>query len=108
MCAYYMAIGVPYHDYWRGDPEQLRHYVQAHELYREQKNQELWMQGLYNSIGFNAAIQLFGWQLGGKKGVKPESYPLNPIPITEREREAERQRSIEKTLAWIQAGQSEQ
>ena len=107
MCAYYMAIGVPCEEYWHGTPTRLRHYVKAHELYNEQRNQEMWMQGLYNFRAFRAVIEAFSWGMGGCKGAKPEPYLNKPIPITEREQEAERQRAIAKTLAWVEAGQSE-
>jgi hypothetical protein len=102
-----MAIGVPCAEYWYGDYSQLQYYVRAHELRNEQHNQEMWLQGLYNYKAFESVIGMFSWGLGGKKGAKPDPYLSSPIPVTEREREAERQRSIEKTLAWVQAGQSE-
>jgi hypothetical protein len=61
-------------------------YARAHELRNEQRNQEMWLQGLYDFKAFSAAVQFFGWQLGGKKGAKPEPYLSSPVPITEREK----------------------
>lgn len=107
MCAYYMAIGVPCDEYWHGDYTSLQYYVKAHELRNEQRNQEMWLQGLYNYKAFESVIGMFSWGLGGRKGSKPESYISSPIPITEREKEVERQRAIAKTLAWVKQGQSE-
>jgi hypothetical protein len=108
LCAYYMAIGVPCSEYWHGDYTKLQCYVNAHERLIEQRNQELWLQGLYNYKAFKAVIDAFSWGLNGSKSAKPDGYIEHPLPITEREREAEQQRSIQKTLAWVKAGQSEQ
>ena len=105
LCPYYMALGVGVDEFWHGDYTNLRFYVDAHELYREQKNQEMYMQGLYNYQAFQAVIGMFSWGLGGKKGAKPEPYRDSPFAITEREKEAERQRAVAKTLAWVKQGQ---
>jgi hypothetical protein len=96
-----------YEQYWERDPYLVRAYQEAHELYREQKNQEMYMQGLYNFDAFRAVIDMFSWGLGGKKGAKPSPYRDYPIPVTEREKKAEKQRAIAKTLAWVQKGQAE-
>jgi hypothetical protein len=107
LCPYYMALGVSLDEYWHGDPTNLHYYVEAQEFKNEQKNQEMWTQGLYNYQAFQSVIGEFGWGLGGKKGAKPEPYRSYPLAVTEREKEAEKQRSIAKTLAWVQKGQVE-
>jgi hypothetical protein len=98
---------MPYAEYWERDPYLVQAYREAHELYREQKNQELYMQGLYNYEAFRSVIDMFSWGLGGRKGAKPDTYREYPHAVTKREREAEKKRSIEKTLAWVRNGQSE-
>lgn len=102
MCAYYMAIGVPYHEFWYGDPTQLKHYAKAHELRSEQRNQEMWLQGLYNFRAFKAVIEAFSWSLGGKKGKKPDGYIDKPLRLTEKteaEKEAEAEKARQKIIA---------
>jgi hypothetical protein len=94
-----------YAQYWECDPYLVWAYREAHELYREQKNQEMYMQGLYNYEAFKSVIDMFSWGLGGRKGSKPDQYREYPIAITRREKEAEKQRSSEKTLAWVKQGQ---
>jgi len=113
MCAYYMAIGVPYHEYWYGDPTQLQYYVQAHELRNEQRNQEMWLQGLYNYRAFESVIAMFSWGLGGKKGEKPDGYIDKPIRMTEKteaEKQADAEKARQKIIAdlsgWEQAWRS--
>jgi hypothetical protein len=65
----------------------------------------MYMQGLYNFKAFKAVIDSFAWGLNGGKGARPDSYLNYPIPITEAEKEAEKQRNIVKTLAWVEQGQ---
>lgn len=67
----------------------------------------LYMQGRYNYEAFQSVMSAFSWGLGGRKGAKPDPYRSYPIPITSREQEAERQRSIVATLAWVKKGQEE-
>ena len=70
----------------------------------ESRNYELWLQGLYNFRAVSAALAMAFWN---RKGKKPEGYLENPIPITEREKEADKQRRIEKTLEFFRKGQLE-
>ena len=47
LCTYYMALGVSYDEFWNGDYTMLKFYVERHKIAVEQKNEELWLQGLY-------------------------------------------------------------
>lgn len=102
---YYLSIGMDYTAYWERDPWLVKAYSLAHELHREQKNQELYLQGLYNHEAFKVVIDMFSWGLGGRKGSKPDPYRMYPFAITEREKEQEQQRAIDKTLKWVENGQ---
>lgn len=106
LCGYYMAIGVTEQDYWYGDPTHLKYYVSAHEKKNEQKNQELWLQGLYIYKALNVVIN----NALAKKGSKPETYLEQPIritPLTEAEKQAnaetERQKIIADLTGWGEA-----
>lgn len=103
--SYYLAIGMTAQEYWNDDAYLVRVYEEKFEIQRQLRNQELWLQGLYNYQAFSAVIGAFAYGLGGKKGKRPEPYIERPIPITEKEREEEKQRRIKETLAWVTKGQ---
>lgn len=92
-------------EYWHGDPHLVTFYRESYELRREIYNQDLWLQGLYNYKAFNAVIEAFSYGMGGKKGQRPKGYLQYPIAITEREKEAEKQRKIKHTMEFVAKGQ---
>lgn len=47
LCPIYMAMGVPYDEYWHGDYTQLSYYRKAYEMQRELANHDAWIQGAY-------------------------------------------------------------
>lgn len=102
---YYLAIGMPYDLFWNGDPLLVKVYEKAHELKTEQKNQEMWVQGIYNFRAFKSVIEAFAYGLNGGKGSKPSEYPNEPIPFTEGEQKAATERNIKRTLQWVKDGQ---
>ena len=102
---YYIAIGMPTSEFWSGDPYLVRAYQKAHQLRLEQRNQELWVQGLYNFRGFRSVIEGFAYALSGSKGTKPSEYPSEPIPFTEAEQKAATERNKQRTLKWVQDNQ---
>lgn len=93
-------------EYWHDDPYLTVFYREADELRREIKNQDLWLQGLYNYKAFTAVMESFSYGMSGKKGAKPKGYFDYPIAITEREKEAERQRKIKHTMEFVLKGQA--
>ena len=81
-----------------------RVYLEA-ETYRfEQANYEYWLQGLYNYKAFHSIMDGFAKGFSGKNG-KAETYYEYPISITDREKKAEKQRNIKRTLEWVRQGQ---
>lgn len=93
MCGYYMAIGMTWQEYWYASPRLVVYYREAHKLRIEQRNQELWLQGLYN---FNA----FGTVLANafaKRGAQRHKYLERPIELFGKsEAEIEQERMKEK------------
>ena len=75
-------------EFWHGDPNLCKSYRLADEYRKEQRNYELWLQGLYNYRALSASLDAFGRGLSGKKGGKSLEYLEYPIPITKREKEA--------------------
>lgn len=74
-----MLYGVPYEEFWDGDYTRLKFYVQSHKLAVEQRNQELWLQGLYIYDGVSTAL----YNAFLPKGKPPKRYVEKPYRITE-------------------------
>lgn len=85
-------------DYWHGDPELTAAYREAYRLRKEERNWEMWLQGLYIFHAVSIALSnAFG------KGKKQEymDKPLDIFPPTEEELEERREeeaQQLEKTL----------
>ena len=97
LVAYFMAIGMPRDEVLYGERSAYADYVLAYEYKMVQTNSNLHLQGLYDYIAVSCALSS-AFAAKGKKGTP---YPTYPIAITETERKAEKQRNIEKTLAWV-------
>ena len=74
-----MLYGVPIEEFWDGDYTRLKFYVQAHKLAVEQRNQELWLQGLYFYDGVSTALH----NAFLPRGKTPKKYIEKPYRITE-------------------------
>ena len=106
-----MSIGVPCEEFWHGDYTYLKHYVRAFEIKQEreaeQRNFDAYLAGFYNYHGLSSALGSYMWWKAGKKGKQPDGYLTKPIPITEREREADFEERKRKTIEWFKKGQQE-
>lgn len=102
---YYLAIGMSSTEFWDGEPWLVGVYRKAHELRTQQRNQEMWVQGIYNFRAFRSVIETFTYGMGGGKGSKPSEYPKEPIPFTEGEQKAATERNKQRTLAWVRSNQ---
>lgn len=78
-----------YEQYWYADPHLVVYYRKAHELAMEERNQQMWLQGLYNYRAFSAVIEMFSYGLGGKKGRKPDGYIDKPFDILKKQKSEE-------------------
>lgn len=96
---------MPYELFWNGEPELVKVYRKAHELRTEQKNQEMWVQGIYVFKAFKSVMEAFSYGLSGGKGSKPGEYPSEPIPFTEAEQKAAAERNKQRTLQWVKNNQ---
>lgn len=93
--------GMTVEQFWEGDPELVIAYRRLQELKNKQKNQELWIQGLYNYRALNAALSMFG-----EKGSKRVKYFEKPIdldepPKPEEATEEEKIKARESVVAWL-------
>lgn len=88
-----MICGVPCDVFWNGDYTTFKNYVRSHQLYVEQRNQELWLQGFYIYEAFSVVMS----NAFSKNGSKRE-YPKEPHRITElseAEKEAQNKKTVE-------------
>lgn len=101
----YLAIGMTYDEYWHGDPSLARAYRKAYAMRRDERNWELWMQGMYV---YTALLCVAPVMRAFTKGhVEPGKYPDEPFPITEqqaRDQEVARQKAnFDKMIAEMNA-----
>lgn len=101
----YLSMGMTYDQYWNQDCELVKYYRKAQEIRNQQRNQDLWLQGMYIYDAILCASPIL--RSFAKKGTKPNPYPSKPYIITEKERRAEeevRQKAVmEKGKRLMQA-----
>lgn len=91
--------------FWEDSPNLVIAYRKAYDMKRTARNQEMWLQGLYNYRAFSAVIESFAYGMGGRRGAKPKGYIEAPISFTDYEKEIEKQKRIRHTLEWVAKGQ---
>ena len=113
LCPWYMAIGMSYNEFWYASPSLVVAYRDAHNLKRKMRNEELYLQGLYNYNAFSAGLENFSYGLNGKKGSRPKGYLQKPFDIGEKTQaekkaaaKAEREKAINSLNAWKKAWES--
>lgn len=102
---YYLAMGMTLDEFFNQDCTLVKYYRETQQIKKEQRNQELWLQGLYiyEALGdMSPVLRAFS-----KKGTKPLPYPSEPYPITKAEamvrKEREEQLQAEKVKAKLYA-----
>lgn len=86
-------------DYWYGDSWLAKGYRKAYELKRVQRNQEMWLEGVYFMHAIEATV---GNMLAGKKHTKIK-YPDEPLPITQMEAEEREERKAREKMERMKA-----
>lgn len=91
-----MSIGMTYEQYWYGTNDLCNFYYEAEKLRIEKRNQELWLQGLYNYKAVSSALYN-GFKEKGKPTEKYLEKPIEIFPKKQKESdpEVERQKAIE-------------
>lgn len=97
LCAYYMALGMPREEFFHGDRYACDDYERAWEAKLVNDNKMLHLQGIYNHAAFGSVLS----GLFAEKGKKGTPYLEYPLPITESERAAEKERKIMHTLDFV-------
>ena len=91
---YYLAIGMTYDQYWNDNPLLVKSYRKAAELRKEQRNEELWLQGMYIYEALCDVSPVLN--ANAKKGTKPHPYSEKPYAITESQRKYEEEEHARK------------
>lgn len=81
-----------YEQFWEQDSTLVIYYRKAEALRAKQRNQELWLQGMYiyeALCDVSPVLRAFA-----KKGVKPFPYSEKPYPITEAEKKEREQEEV--------------
>jgi hypothetical protein len=102
---YYLAIGMSNDLYWNGDCRLTESYRKAEEIRQRQRNQDLWLQGMYvyeALCDVSPVLQAFA-----KKGTKPIPYSSEPYALTAKQVKEKKERDehlrYEKTMAKMAA-----
>lgn len=77
LCPVFMSYGMSYDEYWYGEPYRAKFYLEAHKLKVKQKDEELWIQGMYiyeALCDVSPILHAFS-----KQGTKPLPYRDSPI-----------------------------
>lgn len=98
---YYIAIGMPYNEFWYGDCSLTKCYREAEKIKRRQKNEELWLQGMYVYEAILDASPILHAFAG--KNAKPTPYSEKPYPMTAKEIEQQKKEREEKEMKKAKA-----
>ena len=109
MFPWYLSIGVTPQEFWEGDPYLVVHYRKAHLLKIEQRNQELWMQGLYiyNAVDTAVYNNLRMFSKHKPKAHKYLEQPIRITPMSEAEKKAEQEKNVQKVVEYLEKMQKQ-
>ena len=83
-------------EYWNGSAELTKAYEKAYKLKTEERNYELWLQGLYFYYALSTTLHNI------LSDDSPLDYLSEPLPIFKTEEEYEKER-LEKEAAELEA-----
>lgn len=94
-CPVYMSYGMSYDEFWKASPYRTKFYREAHELKLKQKDELMWVQGMYIYEALcevSPVLHAFS-----KKGTKPLPYSEKPYlsKIDKKVTKQEKQQQIE-------------
>ena len=98
-CPIYMAYGMEYNDFWYGDAYLTKFYRESHKLKVRQKDEELWMQGMYiyeALCDVSPILHAFS-----KKGTKPLPFSEKPYLFNSEQFKSEEEKEQEKKNAEL-------
>ncbi len=81
---FYLALGMTYDQFWNEDSTLVKAYREAYEMRREERNHDLWLQGLYIYNALCSAAPLFRFSTHPQKA---HPYVEAPFALTKKESE---------------------
>lgn len=94
-----MLYGMTYEQFWFGDPWMAKAYKEMHNLKRRERNQEMWVNGMYQLSALGVALH----NAFEKNKIKYMDEPLDIFPKSEAEKEAEKREERQKIVNWLNA-----
>lgn len=101
LCPIFMSYGMSYDEYWHSSPYRARFYLEAHKLKVRQKDEEMWMQGMYiyeALCDVSPILHAFS-----KKGTKPLPYSKCPYTSNNSDLQTKKDKEQEKRNAELVA-----
>ena len=99
----YLQMGMSLDEYWKGPPYLAVVYRELNTNKRKEKNEYLWLQGMYIYEAFST-VMYNAFRGKGKSPAKYTEKPYRITPETEEEKrekaEAERKKAISSLTAW--------
>lgn len=99
LCPIFMSYGMSYDEYWHSSPYRAKFYLKAHNLKIKQKDEEMWMQGMYiyeALCDVSPILHAFS-----KKGTKPLQYSVAPYLSKVEELKTKQDKEQEKKNAQL-------
>lgn len=93
-----MLYGMTYEQYWYGEPWMAKAYQQSHLLKRRMRNEEMWMQGLYNLNALQVALN----NAFDKRKIKYIEKPFDIFEKTEAEKQLEIRDERQKLIDFLE------
>jgi len=90
-----------YEQYWYGDNFICKFYHEANRRRRDERNTELWLQGLYNYKALTVAL----YNSFKDKGKSPDKYfeePIKIYPQNEKQKELEAKKERQKAVDFFE------
>ena len=97
VCPIYMLYGMTYDEFWHGDPWMAKAYKEKHLLERKQKNEEMWVNGMYQLSALSVALN----NAFNKSKIKYVEKPFDIFPKTEIEKEEEKRNERQKLIDFL-------
>lgn len=92
-----MLYGMTYDEFWHGEPIMAKYYAERYKLMRKQKNEEMWVNGMYTLNALQVALN----NAFDKHKIKYVEKPFDIFPKTQVEIENEKQAEREKLVRWL-------
>lgn len=89
---YFLSVGMTYEQYYDGDVDLCKYYRKSDEIKKDRQNEMLWLQGLYIYDALIKVAPAFR-SMGASK---PDDYPKEPYPLTEKEQLRREERDTKK------------